>query len=675
MSGGNRGELVRTLRPGELAWIAAVPCAIATVAAILVLGPPIGHAFFEPGGEALWPPEAGYAFGHPYPVKEGRYLAALLGPLLLAGAVLAAGRWRRRPLRVGAIRVLVAVSQVLGLAFLVACFVAERRSATREGRPPMLGDLTLAVAAGLTLAAALAVRGGRLARRVAALARETHARRVACLAVATAAAAIWLLIAVDSEATIERAQGYGLMAWSLDDPFALLNGRTPLVDFHAMYAQLVPWISAGTMKAFGETVATYTLTLVAMSTLALLTVYVILRRLTRSSPLALALFLPLLAFGFMYLVGPPGSGLRISNAQVFSVWPMRYAGPYLLAWLTLRHLDGGAPRRLWVLFAVGWLVVINNLEFGAGALAGTVVALACAQPPRSWAAAARLAGDAAAGLAAAVALVCAITLVHAGELPHPGLLTEFPRLFGSTGLVAQPIPTLGLHLVLYATFAAAIGVAVARVASGAEALLTSMLAWSGVFGLIAGSYFVGRADTFKLTALFSAWGFALALLTIAAARSLAAREWRPGLAELLVLFGLGLSVCALAETPAPWSQIARLGRTAQARELPEPSATRFVASRTHPGERAAILIALGHRIAQQTGIVNVSPYSVVDAISTRRMFRNVLGQMRRERAHALFLPNWMIVPGHYAELKRDGFALRFKRGRFSEWSDDQPQRR
>jgi len=668
---------MRTLRPGELAWIFAVPCAIATIVAILVLGPVLGHAFFEPGGEALWPPEAGYAFGHPYPVKQGRYVAALLGPALLAGAVLVGVRRPRRPLRVGTIRALSGASQLLALAFLAACFVAERRSASREGRPPLLGDLTLAVAGGLAvaLAGALALRGGALARRLAGAARETRARRVACLVVAGAAAVAWLLTAVDSEATIVHAQGYGLMAWSLDDPFALLDGRTPLVDFHAMYAQLVPWISAGAMKVLGETITVYTLTLTAMSALALLAVYAVLRRLARSSLLALALFLPFLAFGFLYLVGPPGSGLRITNAQVFSVWPMRYGGPYVLAWLTLRHLDGAAPRRSWPLFALAWLVTINNLEFGAGALAATAVALACARPPRSWAAAARWAGSVAAGLAVAVALVCALTLLHAGELPRFGLLQEFPRLFGPQGLVAQPIPTLGLHLVLYATFAAAIGVAAARLAGGAEAPLTSMLAWSGVFGLIAGSYFVGRADTFKLTALFSAWGFALALLAIAAARSLAARGWRPGLAELLVLFGLGLSACALAETPAPWSQIARLGRTTRTRQLPEPAALRFVASRTHPGERVAILIALGHRIADRAGIVNVSPYSVVDAIVTRRQFRNVLGQMRRERAHELFLPNWMIVPRQDAELARNGFALRVRRGRFSEWTDRPPQRR
>ena len=41
------------------------------------------------------------------------------------------------------------------------------------------------------------------------------------------------------------------------------------------------------------------------------------------------------------------------------------------------------------------------------------------------------------------------------------LLTEFPQLYGVEGWVMEPMPTFGLHLALYATFAGAIVVAVA----------------------------------------------------------------------------------------------------------------------------------------------------------------------------------------------------------------------
>jgi hypothetical protein len=660
---------MRTPQPSELAWIAVVPCAIATLAAIVLLGPPVGHAFFGPSSETLWPPEAGYLFGQAEPVKHGRFLMALLGPALLTAAVYASSR-RRLALRPTVIRALAVGSQVAVLAFLVVCFVAESRTAADAGRPPMIGTLTLAVAAALALAFVLATRSAPVLRRLTDLARETNGRRIGCALVVVAATAAWLLTAVDSEATIRNAQAYGLVAWSFDDPFAILNGRTPLVDFHAMYAQLMPYAAAATMWVFGTNVTVFTLMLTVMSGLTLLAVYAIFRRLTRSAPLALVLFLPILAMGFLYLVGPPESGLRLTNAQVFSVWPMRYGGGYLLAWLTMRHLDGVAPRRVWLLFFAAGLVALNNIEFGLGALAGTILALACARTPRSWNAAARLAGSAALGLLGALLLVTLITLIRTGHLPRVGVLMEFPRLFSSIGLVSSPMPSLGLHLVVYVTFAAAIAAAVVRVASGAEdRLLTGMLAWSGAFGLVAGSYFVGRADTFKLTALFSAWFFAVALLTIVAVRALAARDWRPRLPELAVLCGFGIAICALAETPAPWSQISRLERT-RAHVLQQPVITRFVAEHTRPGEPVAILTPLGHRIAYEVGITNVSPYAFLEVISTRQQFQNVLDDMRRTRAHKIFMPDWYAVPAFYAALTEEGFSRSGRSARMSVWSDD-----
>ena len=80
---------------------------------------------------------------------------------------------------------------------------------------------------------------------------------------------------------------------------------------------------------------------------------------------------------------------------------------------------------------------------------GATAALARA---RAW----RLAREAAAGLLGALALVALLTLVRAGSLPHLGLLLEFSRLYGVDGWAMLPMPTLGLHLVVYVTFAAAL---------------------------------------------------------------------------------------------------------------------------------------------------------------------------------------------------------------------------
>jgi hypothetical protein len=661
----------RALRPGEVAWIAAPPCALTILAAIVVLGPPLGHAFLAPGSESLWPREAPYVFGAPDSVKHARYLIALVGPALLAAAMLASAR-RRVTLREPAIRALVATSQALLVAFVLAAVVGQYRLGLPVGGPawPIFSVPTLIVAAVLpaVLLAALQRRPA-LATSIARLVPETRAHRVAGVVVAALYAAAWLLSAVDSDGSAIHAQTANLLPWGMDDPFAVLDGRTPLVDFHAMYAQLWPFPTAAAMAALGATITVYTLVLTVGSGLALLAVYGVLRRIVRSSLLALALFLPIVAAGFM--VVPDVNGIGLSNVKIFSMWPLRYAGPYLLAWLTARHLDRAAPRRAWPLFLAAGLVVIDDLEFGIAALAATLVALACARPPRSWRAAARIAAEAASGLAGAALLVSLLTLARAGELPHFAFLLEFPRIFGVLGLAAAPMPALGFHLVLYATFVAAIGVAAVRIAGGErDRLLTGMLAWSGVFGLLAASYYVGRSDRLKLASLFSIWSFALALLVVVVVRGLAARDWRrPGLVELLVLAGFCLAASPLLQTPTPWSQVARLQRTSRKPVFKQPEATRFVAEHTRRGEPVAILIGLGHRIAYDLGITNVAPYSFIEAMVTTRQMQTLLDAIRRAHAHKLFLPDGLVVPEQRAALASAGFAPRAQREGLSEWTD------
>jgi hypothetical protein len=661
----------RALRPGEIAWIAALPCAVAILAAVVVLGPPLGHALFGPGSETLWPRDASFVIGQPEPTKHARYALALLGPLLLAGAVLAGGRrgLRLHPWIAGA---LVAIGELLALAFLTLAVLGQR-GVVLPVQPrlwPIFSIRTMVVALGLGVALALALliaaHSARVVRWVARAARDTRARRVACLVLAGALAAAWLLTAVTTEGSVGD---NGMMDWTMDDPFAILNGRTPLVDFHALYAQLLPYPIAAAMAVFGTTVLIYTIAMTAFSGIGLLAVYAVLRRVVGSPLLALGLYAPVLAVGFLKTVFEPPS-VQLSNVAVFGMWPLRYTGAYLLAWLTARHLDGAAPRRAWVLFLAAGLGALDNLEFGLAALIATVAALACAQPPRSRRALARLAADVAIGALAATALLALLTLVRSGGLPDFGLLLEFPRIFGVLGLVAMPMPTLGFQLVLYATFAAAIAVAAVRVVQRREdRLLTGMLVWSGVFGLLAGSYYIGRSDTLKLVSMLSAWGFTLALVVVAIGGDLLARRRRlPGLAELAVLFGFGLAICSLVQLPAPGRELARLRQRYPA-PTAEPTASRFVAAQTRPGERVAILIALGHRMAYDHDIVNVAPYSFIEEMVTRAQLRTLLDTVRREHVHKLFLPTSHMPPEHLRAFAHAGFAQHAVRDAYSEWTD------
>jgi hypothetical protein len=627
----------RRLEAGELAWIAALPCGLLTVALVLWLGPAFGRAFLGPSTEAFW---SGTARA-PEPVEHGRYAMALLGPLLLAAAILLA-RQRAARLRPGTAAALTRLAHAALAALLVLCLLAQENVLLRAYVPPEAPDRVFAprTLAAAVLVAAVLLLAPRSARvRVAArrLARETPRRRAACLLLAAATTALWLLTAVNSDGSIGLAQGINLIPWQLDETFAVLDGRTPLVDFHAQYGQLLPYLPAGAMALLGASIAVWSSAMVALSGAALLAVYAVLRRIVRSSALALAAYVPFMATGFFLAWGT--STHRFGMANVFSVWPMRYGGAYLVAWLLARHADGTAPRRATLLLGVAGLAAINNPEFGAGAFAGALAALACLRRPRSWRAAGSLLGAAAAGLLGAIALVCLLTLLRAGALPRISLWLEFPRLFGVEGWLLQPLTPFGLHIAFYATFAAALSLAVVRSARRApEAVLTAMLAWSGAFGLLAGSYFVGRSERLDLLALLSAWCLALVLLLIAAARDLAARGWRaPAVPHVALAFAFGLAVCSLAQAPAPWTQVARLGERTPIPVFHRPEATAFVARALGPGERVAIAAPLGHRIAYDLHIANESPYSAVEAMPLVRQSRETAAQLRRDGVRHVFL--------------------------------------
>jgi hypothetical protein len=656
----------RALEPAEAAWLAAVPCALLTVALIVAIGGPLGRLLLtpDPSTEAFW----ASVVRDPQPAEHGRFLVGLIGTPLLVGAVLASARPRvRERLRLApeAIQRLVLSSQLLGLAFVVVCFAAQNNvvfSADFVYWPHRMYFKwpTLLLAALLPLAAWALLRGRDVGAGFLAAVRETPRRRVICLALAALYTAIWSLTAVDLDSsignTIEAVSGHVL--WTMAEPFAVLNGRTPLVSFHAQYGQLWAYLAAAPMALFGATIGAYTITMASATGLVVLAVYATFRRLVRSSLVALALYLPFLATAFFMIVGPPSN--RYGPENIFILWPIRYAGPFLLAWLLARHVDGAAPRRVWALFALAGLVVVNNPDFGLAATMGTLCALAAALPARSSLALRRLALEAAAGFLGGVALFSLFTLVRSGSLPRFGLLFEFSRLYGIGGWEQLPMPELGLHLVVFLTFAAAIVVAAVRVVRGErDRLLTALLAWSGVFGFLASIYYAGRAHPMALFDFFAPWAFTLALLLLLVVPRLAARGWRrPTIPELAVLFGCGLVVCSLPQTPAPWSQLHRIANRTPTPVFKQLEAERLVAATTHRGERVLILTTLGHRIAYDVGVVNVSPYSSIESIATAQQLQRTIDTARRDGARKLYLSLRFTRPEELTALQQAGYVVR-----------------
>jgi hypothetical protein len=653
------------LRWSELAWIASVPCAIVVALAIVLLGPGLGRLLFPSSSIVFFTGLVGGSAVRPEPTEHARFLIALSAPLLLIGLLAAAAR---HPLSLKPLvaRTLTQVAQGLCLAFLIISIGAQRTftySTIYSNGPPFhrayFTPATLVATLLITTLFVVVIHIDPVRAQLDALLRELPQRRRWVLVIAVSVTALALLPAVLTEGVLATTNRGVLvnLPWSLDETFAVLDGRSPLVNFASQYGQLWPYPVALVMSTFGTSVGVYTVTMAALSGGALVAIFAMLRRVVRSSALALMLYLPFLATSFFIKAGP--SGNRYSPENLFSVFPIRYAGPYLLVWLTARQLDGVRPRKLWTIYLVAGLVVLNNIEFGLPALAATAAALACSfgrRPSRAelW----RAATGIGVGLSGAFALVAALTLARTGSLPSFARLTQFSRLFGLGGQGLLPIPPLGFHLVLYATFVAAICVAAVRVLSGEpDRLLTAMLAWSGVFGLGVGAYYAGRSHPDVLIDLFSAWALAVVLLVIVTIRERATRTGRlPALPELVVLLGLGLLLCSLPQLPTPWSQISRL-ENRKAASLAASVGEPFIAANTHRGESVAILSPLGHLVAYDLGLVNVSPYASIESMATPAQLSEAVRALRHAGGQAVFLGTTETLPSQLRTLAGLGYKL------------------
>jgi hypothetical protein len=653
----------RALTPAEAAWVAAVPCVLLLLIAVLVLAPPLGRLLFPIPHNEFFPEIAGIA--QPEPTEHTSYLFAIAAALALCGSV-ALARVRSVRLRPATARALVAGSQLALCAAVVACVVAQHLVSFgfiyTFGKPMHRAYFTYATIAFALAFAALvpvALRHPPARARLLACLRETRARRIGTLIAVVAFSALWLLTAINLDSSVGHANQavQDMLPWSMDETFAILDGRTPLVDFHPQYAQLWPYAIAGTMALLGTSLALYTTLMSLVSLGGLLAIFALFRRVTRSSLAALALFVPFSTTGFFVERGPLVN--RYGPSDLLTIFPVRYAGPYALAWLLGRHLDGVRPRRLLPVFLVAGLVAINNVEFGIPAFAATLAACLWAQPPRSRGAALRLARDAAAGLAGAVAAVCLLTLVRSGSLPDFGLAFQFSKLFGLTGWGMLPMPHLGVHLVVYATFAGALALATARATTSHEdRALTGLLAFSGIFGLGVGAYYVGRSHPEALINVFSAWMLALCLIVVVAVRALAARDSRrPAIAELAVLAVFGLTICSIGQTPTPWGQLQRLRDRTPTPAYVHEGIERFIARQTRRGERVLLLMPFSHRYAYDLGLVNVSPYASIESIPTFRLLDEAVATL--QRAHGTKIVVWYpdTPPSAVKHLQAAGYEL------------------
>jgi hypothetical protein len=665
------------------AWLSAIPAAGLVALAAWLLGPPLGDLTSPAGGYTFTPEFAKVV--RPEPTEHARYLIALTLPLAISLAVCFSPRWLSRipprTAREGAVAV-----QALLAAIVAACYGAQDRltfgAVYTQGHGTIqmsyFTPATLLAAAGLAGVTIAVLRQARTQGVARALLRDSRPKRLAALSVAVLMTALWLSHAVETDRTLANAP-FDMrfnFAFTLNETFALLNGLTPLVDFTAQYGSLWPFVVALPMLALGKTVLVFSIAMCTVSGFALLSIYSVLRRIVRSSLGALLLYLPFLATSVFWVLGERTNHSTV--ATYYAIFPLRYAGPYFLAFLTARLIEHGMrPSAAYPLFLVGGLTILNNLEFGVPALGASIVALAWAATgtARPSLHLSRFALAAGAGLMTAPVLVCLLTLARAGSLPELDRLTDYARLFAVAGFAMMPVPgLLGLHLVIYLTHVTAVVVGTVRAVQGArDRLLTGMLVWAGTFGLGSGTYYIGRSHPLPLKFLFSAWALSLALLTIVVVRGLLHR--RPSIAAALVLVGFGVAACSLAQMPTPWGEARRFDSpyvaTTESDNSPHPLAPptdpatqrfvstiadgpkRFVYARGAP---IAIMLRTGHRIADAYGVRNVSPYSGMESTPTVERVEAVLDALEHAGGNTLILPN-PVDGGIFPALERRGFRL------------------
>ena len=529
-----------------------------TLAGACALGPVAGL-------EYRLPPEWRYLI-KPEPVETTRVMFALAVPFALACAVQfgSAGPDDRR------FDTAVIALQVGGIALIVWATVQQPDGPFFLFPSDYFGTFLLSVpvlVAGVIIGAVLT--GLAVARRwpFERLDRPppaSTALRRGAFGVAVLLTITWLLPAVVTDANVASSGiiPSGHIPTQADDYFAVLNGRTPLVDFVPLYVHLLPLVLAPVLAAFDMSLTAVSLLMVLLSVLALLALYGVLNQVTERPLATLALYVPLLAIG-LFPWWEDGATHEYAGSY-YAFFPGRYLGPFVVAWLCARVVRG---RRLpiWVLFFVAGLAAINNPEFGVPAVLAAAVAMILGPGHgRSVARTLRgLAPQALLGLLGAAAGMIALTLLRSGRLPDPELIAYWTRLFAREGYGLEPMPLLGLHIPMYLTFVAAILIAaVRRVRARSNRTLTAMLGYAGVFGLLASMYFAGRSLPWNLMLLFPVWGLALALVAWTAAVDLRNAHGSGALRRALLpsfaaMTGLGVAIAAISTVPRPWQQVER----------------------------------------------------------------------------------------------------------------------
>ena len=286
----------------------------------------------------------------PEPAQHAGYLIALAIPAIFALGLLRirAARWRLSSFLLTA---LVLTAQLIGVTFAALNSYAQRDIWAHVDLPTRMYFPHWAVAAAVAFAVlvGLAARGC-VPSSIAVLPRRRW--EIGCAVVAIVITVLWLLPYVYRDHNLIRANfqlRYNLM-FSADDVLSVADGRSPLVNYIGQYTELLPYAVVPVIAGFHDTIAALTGVMSLLTLAGFICVHRVLRRVTGDPRIALALYVPIVAVSLdPWIIS---GDQRLSVGSDYAIFPLRYLGPSLLAWLCARHLDGAAPRRRLWLFAI-----------------------------------------------------------------------------------------------------------------------------------------------------------------------------------------------------------------------------------------------------------------------------------------------------------------------------------
>ena len=635
--------------PGSSALvIAAIVCPVAVLVA-WGLGPAIGDILVPGQPLDVYPSVAANGIVAPEPTELARFVVACLIPILvIAGGLLTVRRpkrWLAEGVRPAWIVVPGLIAALAALSWFDRTLVGEDGGQRFEYFRDRDGVIALALAA----VAAIALGSASARERLRSLSRIRSLRWLIPLLVAVLALALLLPVIQTNESfrgSVNLFVGFHYVT-TVADFDAVTNGATPGVDYAPEYASVLAYVLAPLFELVGYQPGAVADILVAITALILFSLYRVLWLVTRSAARAALLFVPVLGLTFL----PAGEvlGSPIYNANTFQVLPIRYIGPAVVGLMLAWHLAKGRGTRSRVaIFFAASLAAISTPDFGTAAvIAGLFAFAVLAICEDEWVGEVkRLMRDALVGAVAAIALFVIFTLIRSGELPSPSLLLYFPRVFASRGFGLIPMDAIGMHWLLYLTFAG--GMVLAGVRSlnrDPDRLLTGVLAFFACLGLAAGVYYVGRSNQFTLISLFPLWGMTLALLGWIALRDAASRPLRSAPAGIwvlnaLVVLGLGLGVASLSRLESPLDEIDRIAHSEGASDQLEIGPeVELVEQRTATGESTAILCRSSFRIANEAGVRNASPIADPQNVVGNEQVALIAAQLQEAGGRKLFSCN------------------------------------